>query len=316
MDDRQQSGVSSSGSPQSVVASALERLSAETAAYLLDPTPRLLRATVTVCNRLSELPELRLLVAPEPLARLRERFLPANAAANLTERGAVRLARYDGPERLPALAAAEPPTALRFVDDEPAAETLTGGVELSRCQSLWADAPRVGLQTPARRRLTAGLADRFPSGVVATFGAVAAAAAGRGDLRRSSDASSSTSSGASSSASSGASSSAFSGASRGAFGDDEPRVCRLTTATDGFDPVGAVLLAAATEGCRNDRVTDWVTESRLAAASTVSERKQRLAAHGVIRVVPVGGERTHRLQTTPAYTDCGPRALLGVLDRL
>lgn len=295
--DRQQSGVSSSGSPRSVVASALERLSPETVAYLLDPTPRLLRATVAVCNRLSELPELRLLVAPEPLARLRERFLPASAAANLTERGAVRLARYDGPERLPALAAAEPSTALRFVDDEPAVETLTGGVELSRCRSLWTDAPRVGLQTPARRRLTAGLADRFPPGVVATFGAVAAAAAGRGDLRRSSGVSSS--------------------ASIGAFNDDnEPGVCRLTTAADGFDPVGAVLLAAATEGCRNDRVTDWVTDSRLAAASTVSERKQRLAAHGVIRVVPVGGERTHRLQTTPAYTDCGPRALLAVLDRL
>jgi len=187
------------------------------------------------------------------------------------------------------LAAAEPATALRFVDDGSGVETLADGVELSRCRSLWSDAPQVGLQTPARRRLTAGLADQFPPGVVATFGAIAAAAAGRGDLRRSESV---------------------------ANGDREPGPWRLETVPGGFDPVGAVLLAAATEGCRNDRVTDWVTGARLAAASTVSERKQRLAAHGVIEAVPVGGERTHRLRTTAAYTDCGPRALLGVLDRL
>jgi len=281
--------VSSSGSPRSVVASVLERLPAAAVAYLLDPTPRVLRAAVAVCNRLSAPPELRLLVAPEPLARLRERFLPASATANLTERGVVRLGRYDGPDRLPAVAAAEPATALRFVDDGAGVETLPGGVDLSRCRSLWTDAPRVGLQTPARRRLTAGLADRFPPAVVATFGAVAAAAAGRGDLRR--------------------------GAVVG--GDEHDPGPRGPAPTpEGFDPVGVALVAAAGEGCRNDRVTDWVTDARLAAESTVSERKQRLAAHGVIESLPVGGERTHRLRLTPAYADCGPRALLGVLDRL
>ncbi|ERH11997.1 MAG: hypothetical protein J07HB67_01009, partial [halophilic archaeon J07HB67] len=160
--DRQQPGVLSGRSPQSAVASALERLSTETVAYLLDPTPRVLRAAVAVCNRSSTLPELRLLVAPEPLACLRDRFLLASATANLTERGVVRLGRYDGPERLPALAAGEPATALRFVDDGAGVEQLSGGVDLSRCESSWTDAPRVGLQTPARRRLTAGLADRFP----------------------------------------------------------------------------------------------------------------------------------------------------------
>jgi hypothetical protein len=287
--DREEPGVSSSGSPRSAVASVFERLPAAAVAYLLDPTPRVLRAAVAVCNRLSAPPEVRLLVAPEPLARLRERFLPASATANLTERGVVRLGRYDGPERLPAVAADKPTTTVRFVDDGAGVETLSGGVDLSRCRSLWADAPRVGLQTPARRRLTAGLADRFPPGVVATFGAVAAAAAGRGDLRRGTV----------------------------AGGDKcEPGPRGLAATPEGFDPVGVVLVAAASEGCRNDRVTDWVTDARLAAESTVSERKQRLAAHGVIESLPVGGERTHRLRLTPAYADCGPRALLGVLDRL
>ncbi|MEZ3142815.1 DUF5821 family protein [Halobaculum sp. MBLA0143] len=249
---------------ESAVASVVESLSGAAAAYLVDPTPRVLRATVAVYNGVQTAPRLGLLTAPSALAALRDRFLPASAAANLTERGTVTLARYDGPDRLPTLVA--PATTVRFADRGDEVETVRGTLEFARCRQLWATAPRVGLQTPARRRLTAGLAERFPPTVPATFGEVAAAAGERGDA--------------------------------------------------GFDAVAAVLLAAARAGCRNDRVSDWLTEAGLAAESTVSARKRRLEAHEVVRTAPVGGARTHELHLTGAYADSDAREFVRVIDRL
>ena len=250
---------------ESAVASAVESF-ADTAAtvYFVDPTPRLLRAAVAVHTRLRAAPTLRLLVSPTPLSALRDRFLPASATANLTETGAAALARYDGPDRLPTLST--PEACLRLVDRGDEVETLTGTLTRARCRELWSEAPRVGLQTPARRRLTAGLADRFPPTVAATFGAVTAAAGRRADTR--------------------------------------------------FDPVAAAVLAAARAGCRNDRVTDWLTAVGVAADSTVSARKRRLVAHDVVRTEPVGGTRTHELHLTEPYADRAPRELVRVIDRL
>lgn len=251
-------------SHESAVASAVRPVTETATAYFVDPTPRLLRAAVAVHTRLRASPTLRLLVSPTTLAALRDRFLPASATANLTETGAATLARYEGPDRLPALVT--PETAVRLVDHGGEVETLDGTLTLARCRELWAAAPRVGLRTPARRRFTAGLADRFPPVVTTTFGGLAAAAGERADA--------------------------------------------------GFDPVAAVLLAAARAGCRNDRVTDWLTSVGVAADSTVSARKRRLVAHDVVQTAPVGGARTHELHLAEPYADRAPRELARVIDRL
>lgn len=249
---------------ESAVASVVESLSEAAAVYLVDPTPRVLRAAVAVYNGVQTAPRLGLLIAPSPLAALRDNFLPASAAANLTETGTATLARYDGPDRLPTLVS--PETTVRFADRGDEVETVAGTLGFPRCRELWAAAPRVGLQTPARRRLTARLAAQFPSTVPATFGAVAAAAGERTEAN--------------------------------------------------FDAVAAVLLAAARAGCRNDRVSDWLTAAGLAAESTVSARKRRLVAHDVVRTAPVGGARTHELHLTQAYADCDAREFVRVIDRL